>query len=483
MQPRILFAFPGALVKSALWDMPEVVLFDDTGWWVKESGSADRRCFDTFSFAVTWTPENDPVRLLSVFKEWSPVWSRWVAHADQYELLYREAFIYVSHIRAALRALEIKHAVFHTGLSHHIDSSLLEIACADAQVLQTFLYANTVDGRLLPLRQARSSEDRRPLGAVVSEHQASDGLRLFRENTLARRPPPIGFFDGWLLRSPLMAVLDGYYLVVRRRLSRLRRFASGRRSATAEFLDQFPELGPREFRRLIAGQKKALAYLERKLVRGPLNDALVNLPEPAILLAAHYQPEASSFPEGGGFHNHLDLVIKLRGLGYSGPILYKEHLGSTHYVYPIIHQTRVGMARSLSYYRRLEELGCIFVDPRTPVPIEPSVNDKFVPMTITGSIALERSLLGLKTIVAGYPWYRGLPATASLFDLESLATIGDSMLGVDSAEAEEAFAYMDQMLSKRTIINAPGIGAGDALTDAASKARFARELHALLEQL
>lgn len=481
MKSRVLFAFPGPLVRSVLWEVPEVVIFDESGWWVRETGSADRRCLDTFSFAVRWTSDHDPIRLLSVFKEWSPVWTRWVAHADQYELLYREAFVYVTHVQAALRSLQIEQVVFHTGLSHHIDSSLLEIACADAGMPQTFLYANTISGRLLPLRQMRSNEDRAPRDLTVSNHEAADGIREFRANTLARRPPPIGHFDGWFQRSPFLAVVDGYYLALRVWLQRVMAKGGGRRSAAAVFLDQFQPLGPREFRRLIAGQKQALAYLQSKMSTVSLADLLAQAREPVVLLAAHYQPEASSYPEGGALHNHVDMVIKLRALGYDGPLLYKEHLGSTHYVYPIIHQTRVGMARSVSYYRRLEELGCIFVDPRSPVPIDPDLNLKFVPLTITGSMALERSLLGLKTIVSGFPWYRGLPGNVSLAAMQPGLDV--SHLGVDGQVADAAFGFLDRMLSRKTILNAPGIGAGAKLRDSASQIQFARELHALLEQL
>ena len=40
-------------------------------------------------------------------------------------------------------------------------------------------------------------------------------------------------------------------------------------------------------------------------------------------------------------------------------------------------------------------------------------------MTITGTIAIERSLLGMTTIVAGQPWYKGIPGTISIDELQS----------------------------------------------------------------
>lgn len=480
MSRRILCAFPARLMRSALWQSPDIVIFDEAGFWVKESESADRRCVDVFDFKMTWSAGDDPAAWLSRLKRWSPVWTRWVAHADQYELLYREALIYVAHLRAALDQLGVQRAVFHTGLSHHIDSSLLETACVVGRVDQVFLYANTVDGRLLPLGQSSSIEDREPLPLNVSDYDAREALETFRANTLARRPPPIGAFDGMVLRSPVMAVLDAYYLAARRRAASLLR--PGIRSRTSEFLKQFEELGPREFRRLIAGQRRALRYLSSRLQRGSLQD-IARQHGPTLLLAAHYQPEASSYPEGGDFHNHIDLVIRLRSLGYQGPILYKEHPGSMHYAYPIIHQTRVGMARSVAYYQRLEELGCVFVDPEAPVPIDSEFNRHCVPVTISGSIALERALLGMKTIVSGHPWYKGLPGTIHIDTVRAPFVIGDSMFGADQDLAEDALNYMNRVLSRRTIINAPGIGAGAPITTAAAEGQFTRELQCLFQQL
>jgi hypothetical protein len=460
MTSKILMAFPGPLIKKMLWDRPEFVLFDEAGWWIMDGASCTRRCIDTFAFDVDWSSQLNATDLLSTLKEWSPVWFRWIAHADQYELLYREALIYVLHAKQALLDLGITHVIFHTGISHHLDSSLLETACAELQVPQLFLYAGTITGRLQPLLQSQSIKDRREAGIAVSDYQAADDVRAFRSNALAGKPPRIGFWNARIHRSFPFGLANAYYLGARQRASQIKARVSRMRTRTSSFLEQFEPLRSADFVRLITNQKRALKHFRQRVSPDSLPGILRRMSAPVVLLAAHYQPEASSFPEGADLHNHIDIVVRLRGLGYAGPILYKEHIASTHYFSPIIHQTRVGICRSVSYYQRLEELGCVFVDPLPLMPMDVEINERFVPVTITGSIALERSLAGLRTIVTGYPWYKGLPGTINLSSVASLRGTELASLGASDTIAEESFAFLDAMLSRKTILNAPGIGCG-----------------------
>lgn len=41
-------------------------------------------------------------------------------------------------------------------------------------------------------------------------------------------------------------------------------------------------------------------------------------------------------------------------------------------------------------------------------------------VTIRGSIALERSILGYKTIIFGNPWFKGLPGTVHIDEIKSI---------------------------------------------------------------
>lgn len=481
MPSKILVAFPGPLIRELLWNERHVVMFDDGGWWIIDGSSNSRRCVDTFSFPIHWHPRCDAAKLIRVLKSWSPIWFRWIAHADQYELLYREAVMYILHVQAALSALEITSVIFHTSVSHHVDSSLLEIAAAELRIPQVFLYYNVITRRLQPLMQATSVEDRRASTLVVSDHQAADDIRAFHSRRLAGLVPKSAHaMRPW---STLFAfgVLNAYYVGARQALSRAKRRMSGRTSSGSSFFDQFEPLGTAEFVRMAATQRRALAYLRQRATHR-LETLIEQSSGPVLLLVAQYQPEATSFPEGAELNNHLDIVIRLRSIGYRGVIAYREHFATAYYQAPFIHQTRVGMARSVAYFQRLEQLGCAFVDHRAPLPLDRATNDRLIPVTISGTIGVERSLAGLRTVVVGFPWYNGLPGIMSLPAVTSWMD-QDVTSACPDTLAAKAFDHLDRTLSRTTIVNAPGIGSGTPMRARDTIATFRREFGCLLEQL
>jgi hypothetical protein len=130
--------------------------------------------------------------------------------------------------------------------------------------------------------------------------------------------------------------------------------------------------------------------------------------ESVIAIAANFQPEATSFPEAGRIYNYIDLVVSMRIKGIRGPILFKEH-PATQYLTVGNRSTRCGVSRSRSFYSSLRELGVLFLNS----DFDLSSSTTVVPLTFNGSLAIERSLKGLPTIVTGHPWFTGLPGTCS----------------------------------------------------------------------
>jgi len=469
----ILVAYPGSLVRSLVAARADVVILDAEGLWVPD-GAQRRRC-DPFEFQPDWAGSPPASEVIARLRFWHPVWSRWVAHADQYELLYREAFLYILHLRAALLDMRVRAAVFHTSVAHHLDSSLVEIACAFAGVPQHFLYRNVITNRLQVLRQLSSIQDRHAVRATISKYDASDDIVRFRERRRKGQPPALNYYSGWRQRSISFAAMDACIVMLRRRV------ATARRRRADGFLAQFQDLGLSDFIRLLKTQRSGMQYLASRVSPRPLAELAQGLEHPAPVIAAHYQPEATSFPEGGEFDNHIDIVVAIRRLGYTGPIFYKEHTASNDYYAGVIHQTRVGVCRSKSYFERLEALGCIFVDPRAPLSLDAGLNRRIVPVTISGTMTVERSLLGLKTIVAGYAWYRGVPGEV---DMKAMKQFSDASIEREcSGVAEQALDFLNDMLSGTTLVNAPGIGSGQPLTDAESMRAFATEFESLFGQI
>jgi hypothetical protein len=159
--------------------------------------------------------------------------------------------------------------------------------------------------------------------------------------------------------------------------------------------------------------------------------------------------------------NHIDVVIELRRLGYKGEIVYKEHFTSFWYTIPILGTTRVGMYRSVNYFKDLLKLGCKFINVDYKLSLDNNENNWYLPVTITGTIALERSLAGYHTIVMGYPWFKGLPGLIYIDDIKSLDSIKDEWLVQNPIIATEAKEFMSTLLSEHSLTNIHDMKNGD----------------------
>jgi hypothetical protein len=409
-----------------------------------------------------------------------PLWSRWMGQAESYQDYRHTCLLFVIRFVQALRELNVKSVLFFTGVAHHIEYSLIEAACQISGARQIYLYPMPffkAPSRLLPLVQNDSIWDRRILGAEVSEKGARDEILAYRDNFLAARPPQLNEKVDHVATSyphALRQVLVfGLKVLVRAILRR-------GRSPALHPIDERKDYDCLSTLRIVRHQKAALDYYLSAMLDEAKVDRMVEAEGPLPILYAHYQPEASTFPEGGDYPNHLDVVIAMRRLGYLGKILYKEHPGSWIYYSRMVGFSRVGLCRSLEYYRQLAALGCVFVQPS--YKLLDGRLQKLFPVTITGSVGVERSMAGLATCCAGLPWFKGAPG---VYDL--VAAFGEGGVFFDRQrwkfDRMQGVAWFDQALSRRTINNYPGIGTGVASGTATEKLEFLNELDVLMKQI
>ena len=114
-----------------------------------------------------------------------------VANTDQDELLKRQAMMFVLKVITGLNRFNIKNSIFHTGISHHLDSSLVEIACSTIDVPQIFLYSNSINERLLPMIQIKSIKDRKVYGKKISKYDSGFEISRFYQNKLQDKWPEV----------------------------------------------------------------------------------------------------------------------------------------------------------------------------------------------------------------------------------------------------------------------------------------------------
>lgn len=365
-----------------------------------------------------------------------------------------------------LRQLQIDAAVLFTGSAHHPATVAFDLACQTLGIPRIYLYSIDsagLSGRLLPLLQTSGISSRRRLNCHLSEYDYEVELQQIAERSIASnlsdgKPASLPQTFLSLLRERLAVSVKGG----------ARQEMSGVRGSS--LLDEVRFLG-RQQRSLSALKRFERNYHQQLLNCGEAPKDWV----PVIW--SHFQPESTTEPEGGSLTSHVDLVHVVRSLGYSGPIIVREHPATRFYSFAGV-RTRSGVSRSVSYYESLRDLGCAFLPPGANVTDATGVPP--LPITITGSIAIERGLRGLPSIVTGFPWYRGLPAAQPIDCLVSRLP--------PNVASNESLAlctrdWLREQLDFKTLCNPFAIGSGTRSEQQEMIASFWDELRILLEFL
>jgi len=461
LNKKILLVYPHEKTWNLFESNDDVVFLDEKGWWILDPLTIKRRLIAIDDIEVNYT---DNVNLRSILERldwWGPIWHRWVANADQYELLKREALIYVIKIMAGLKYFEINNSIFSTGVSHHIDTSLIETACSSIVVPQIFLYPEVITrGRLLPMIQISSMSDRRPLGTKISLYDATKDINDFHGaqiewNLTVNKRDNTNLNQNFHYAS--------YRIVrdkIRSYIANKVKYIIGYKGKTHRPVLKHQHFSVRDHLRLMKQQKKALSfYLKNCLSHEEIKKTFENK-KSVPLIVAHYQPEATSFPEGGDWDNHIDIVLRLKSLKIDSDIAYKEHPGSWAYYEPVVGSTRVGMHRSVSYYQQLLDLGCKFLPPSYDLEPQIKMNSWCIPISITGSICIESSLAGLPSIYTGHPLYKGLPGTYSMDEISDFGEFSKQIQTPGSFNQDAVSTALSNRLNFTTIVNILGIGIG-----------------------
>lgn len=476
---KTVFFYYNDVQKEMYWTSKDYIFFDEQGWWLLEEDV--RKPISPYALvgSVDLFLNINTVSLIHELRSWGPVWARWCGRGDQQEIILRDAMLMVLAIAAGLKRLRIDLCIMHTGVSHHVDSAVFQIACQRAAVKPVFLYAEILSTRLLPLIQEGDMDGRQALRCNVSDFNYIVAIQDFLANKIRRQPPRNNMNIGGRALSWGWSIP---YLFFKDVVQQLRFFKKKllRSSGPRNIFEFAYNTYPFQFTLQALQQQAALKYLRsREKHADHFLDEEATEQSPRLILAAHYQPEATSFPEGGNLGNHVDVALEVFKKGYRKSLLYKEHPATFLYMEGN-NPTRVSVCRSKRYYEQLEWIGCEFLESTFELSLDSKKNDWYLPITITGSIAVERALAGYHTVVAGHPWFKGMPGILQLSELQSLSDIKHDWVMPNPELAKAAFKFLNQLLSGSTITNAPGIGTGKSLTSEVDREAFAIEFTKLL---
>jgi hypothetical protein len=468
---KILFLYENELLID-FYKNDDRIIFKEN---YKIEGSSFKKISLRYNFKTSHSfyglDQNKIIRLLLLN---NPIWSRWSDRGDEFEHYYRYALKKIMYHVSYLKEMGITHVVFPTSVPHHIDTLIFSIACRIIDIKQIFLYNilsldhNAFYGRLIPLIQDKSIFDRRPLGCKVSDYNHGDDVKNFKEfldNLKIKKGA--NMFDNSSARSVWYSSLNEIKYIFKKKFVRIYKpyLKEDRLFKGYSLITKLKN---------IRDQSKALKLYDKKKVI--INDKL----DSEIIIMAHYQPEATSFPEGGNYHNHIDIVFALRSKGYDKTIYYKEHPSTWMYTADIVGSTKVAQYRSEEYYKYLLDMGCVFLDEKSDLDLFNKSNLRFLPVTITGSIAIERSILGLYTIYTGQPYWKGLPGTIHIDDIKNFKDL-NTFFKFDQKIRLSAIRFFKKILDKKTIINYLGFSTGNKCKDNKIRNTFLKEHNKMTE--
>ena len=475
----VLIAFPGELVKKLYQSSEKIIFFDNYGWSVLINGKRETLPLDfnlkDLSFKI------DAAKLRVELNWWSPMWARWIPKAHSYINFKDQSILIISKIIFGLKKYNISKVIFHTGIPHHLDTSFLLMACSQLNIDSTFLYANVFNHRLMPTVHKNSILDRKIIDFDISNYDSFElTIDDFTKNKLKGNAPNTSTAVIHERHKSLWRSV--FYISKLSFLKKLSKIKSLIIKKPHDWTKFFPTRNFKDLLEVLNIQRKFIRALKKEQLSLDKSISFLKSKPNKIVIAAHFQPEATTFPEGGNYSNHLDIIIKIRSLGFKGEIAYKEHPGSFLYGCDFLGVTGVGICRSLSYLNNLKELGCTFLHNNTPIPVDLN-NNNFIVCTITGTIAIERSLVGLKTLVFGEPWFKGLPGTIHQSNIESINIVDENWVESDLNIARESREFLLEKLNNKTITNCPGIGTGVISDNEVQINQFKEEFSKLLTNI
>lgn len=461
---KILLIDPHKQIVSRFQNIPDVHIFQ-TNKFLEEYNKLDKLN------AMGDLKESELQSIISKLRTLGPLWVRWSDHNFETEMILRESVLFYLYFRNYIKKENIGAGLFHTSVCHHLYDNIIQLVLEDLKIPQIFLYGIQVCNRLLPMKQIKGISDRISLNSKINSYLGNADIDLFETNLKQAKPPALNVTHSERNKNIIFAL--NFWIQCFLKL-KIRGIVSN---------DEVPfvnKLGRRSFfvgLKLILSQREAIDFYKQNMANG-IEEEILSNPGKSVLIAAHYQPEATTFPEGGEWNNYLDQILLIRSFGFKGTIYFKEHPASFSYYDKIVGLTKVACFRSVDFYHSLLKLGCKLVPPTVSLKENSPIFSKILPITMTGSIAIERSLLGYPTIVTGYPWYIGLPGCYSLKEIPKAIK-----LDFNKKLISETKVFLSKKISFHSLPNSVGIATGLPTSDPNLMNEFLTDYETLLSSL
>ena len=157
-----------------------------------------------------------------------------------------------------------------------------------------------------------------------------------------------------------------------------------------------------------------------------------------VYFALHFEPERSTNPDGGFYHDQFLALMTLRKIVPNDiEILVKEH--PTQFLV----KRKGTLGRSPLFYQLIKNLNGVRLIDLDTDSYKLIKNSKFV-STITGTVALETALMGNKALIFGDAWYGGCPNIISWEESISYQEI----INKETKNYKEIEKFLDKFINK-----------------------------------
>lgn len=157
-----------------------------------------------------------------------------------------------------------------------------------------------------------------------------------------------------------------------------------------------------------------------------------------VYFPLHYEPERTSNPDGGVFHDQIIAIVALRRiLSPDIRIIVKEHPSQTYY------GTRGILGRSPLFYKTINSINgvCLAASEVSSISL---INRSVFTATITGTSAIESAILGKKSLVFGDTWFIGCPNIIKWRDGLTYQEINDMQIYDESDIQKYFFSRLEE---------------------------------------
>lgn len=410
------------------------------------------RTADSIILGATLTISTQPLIDLPIIRsELSkayPLIDRWVDNKVSISTALEQMMEYTTRLIGVIEQHGPDFAVLETGAPHHLFTYCLDTALKYLSISAFYLYGNAFDLRCIIFRENDKQEH-----AIVSDYSADsvveEYVRHVEENIDYKPQDSINSLSSFLNRQPTYAA----YIHLKQKLATYyqKHIKPSRNNNSLSIKLDLPTIS---FWHFLGLMQKQRAYQRLIKVSIPFDTKTIKSTD--VVFAGHMIPEATSFPECPDYPGEIDILLDLKCRFPDAQIFYREHPAISLFSEEN-HIHFQGLHKNPVFYKQLQSIGIKIISPSTSISEIRKTQCLFA--TKTGRIAIENSILGLPTLIYGFPFYgAGIPGAVNIRSLSEEKTVQEIkwLVRRNNKSSSSVKEHLTKMFSGS--ISNPGIG-------------------------